>query len=614
MIPVGWLALLGLLVLLACLPLLAGQSSPGGAALMDSAYATVAGETQGQELRLPFAWDKFRPGVSGRVVLEMGFDALPPSPNGYALVVYRMGNGYSVSVNGAQQDAFGDLERHFSTDSKLPRLIPITAPLASRNQLRVELRTDTGRQAALSGLAILPMEQARELFDSYWRNSVLVRQGVMVFSAIVALIGLGLWLTQASLDEAGTFRRERLYLYGGVAEMAWVFRLADGLVENPPLPLPVWSVLASLSLGVWGSLTLLFCMEVIGWGKSRWMAPVQTTLKIVLALGLAGAAAAWGFQQAWALTAWYLLLGLGFLVFGVLYLRGAASPAGNWQSRLMAVAIVINVLAGLADLYRQRIAPNAAAFGFLYMASVLFGFAAGVTVLMRFRQVSQQAQQLTRHLVSMVETKESQLRQSFLRMAELSREQAREQERARVLRDLHDGVGAHLSVAMRQLEAGQVSRERVLATLRESMDQLKLSIDAIHLPPGDVTMVLANVRYRFEQRLREAGIALHWNVQAIEPLARLGDKEMRDLQFIVYGVLSNVLQHAGATELDVSAVEEAGVVRVSLTDNGRGFDAQAPLRAGLTSLTERAIALGGGLQVESQKGRTCLVLRLPRVL
>lgn len=576
------------------------------------ALATVEGETQSYPVDLPFSWDKFRPGVSGRVTLDMEFDAPLASQYGHALVMYRVGNGYTVWINGVQQEHFGDMEQHFSTDAKLPRLIPITRPMGEHNQLRIVLRADVGRQASLSRVDLLPMEQARELFDSYWRVRVLLREGVAIFSALVGLIGLALWLTQGSLDAQGRYRRERIYLFGGVAELAWVLRVSDGLLEAPPIPLPIWSVLASVSLGVWASLTLLFCAEVIGWGQHRRMAPVRMALAAMLILGVVAATAAWNFQQPWALTVWYLLLGVGFLSFGVVYLRGAFKPTGNLQSRLLAVAIVMNVLMGLVDLYQQRIAPSAAAGAYLYAASVLFGLAAGATVLMRFREVSHQAQHLTRELTSLVEQKEVQLRQSFQRMSELAREQARTQERARVLRDLHDGVGAHLSVAMRQLESEHVTRDKVLATLRESMDHLKLSIDAIHLPAGDVGMVLANVRYRFEPRLRDAGITLHWHVEAIEPLGRLNDKGLRDVQYITYGVLSNVLQHAAATDLDVSACEENGVVRLSFTDNGRGFDTQAPLRPGLMSLIQRAQALGGELRIASVPGQTRVELALPR--
>jgi hypothetical protein len=94
---------------------------------------------------------------------------------------------------------------------------------------------------------------------------------------------------------------------------------------------------------------------------------------------------------------------------------------------------------------------------------------------------------------------ERELNSSCLRLEVLAREQERTVERTRILRDMRDmrdGVGSHISVAIRPLQSGRASEADVLQTLRDSLDQLKLTIDAMHLPPGDVTALLANLRHR----------------------------------------------------------------------------------------------------------------------
>jgi hypothetical protein len=97
---------------------------------------------------------------------------------------------------------------------------------------------------------------------------------------------------------------------------------------------------------------------------------------------------------------------------------------------------------------------------------------------------------------------ERELNSSCLRLEVLAREQERTVERTRILRDMRDmrdmrdGVGSHISVAIRPLQSGRASEADVLQTLRDSLDQLKLTIDAMHLPPGDVTALLVNLRHR----------------------------------------------------------------------------------------------------------------------
>ncbi|MGH8830203.1 MAG: histidine kinase, partial [Polaromonas sp.] len=137
-------------------------------------------------------------------------------------------------------------------------------------------------------------------------------------------------------------------------------------------------------------------------------------------------------------------------------------------------------------------------------------------------------------LAARVSQKETELGESYRKLEIL----ARGQERTRILRDMHDGVGSHISSAIRQLQSGRASHEEVLLTLRDSLDPLKLSIDAINLPPGDVTALLANLRYRLEPRFAASDIELQWGVDLLEPVERLDAQAMRQLQFMVFEALS----------------------------------------------------------------------------
>lgn len=200
--------------------------------------------------------------------------------------------------------------------------------------------------------------------------------------------------------------------------------------------------------------------------------------------------------------------------------------------------------------------------------------------------------------------KEQALQASYAQVERLAREQERVTERTRILRDLHDGVGAHISAAIRQLESGKARNDEVLLTLRDSLDQSKLSIDAMHLPAGDVTGLLANLRYRLEPKLNAAGIELHWDVDWIAPVARLDAAGMRHLQYMVFEPLSNVLQHAHAGELRIAAKARGAGGCIRIEDNGGGFDTARPVRNGLLSLRERARAIGADLDIQSRTGKT----------
>lgn len=202
-------------------------------------------------------------------------------------------------------------------------------------------------------------------------------------------------------------------------------------------------------------------------------------------------------------------------------------------------------------------------------------------------------------------------------LEQLARNQERMAERGRILRNMHDGVGAHISSAMRQLQsdgAGQsiAAPDEVLQTLRDGLDHLKLSIDAIHLAPGDVTALLANMRYRMGPRFASMGIELQWDVDLLPICDKLDGSAMSELQFMLFEALSNVLQHAKATVLRVEghAPEGAGKVYVRLIDDGCGFDPDTRTRNGLATMRERAAAIGAQLRISSAPGHTVVEIQL----
>jgi signal transduction histidine kinase len=141
----------------------------------------------------------------------------------------------------------------------------------------------------------------------------------------------------------------------------------------------------------------------------------------------------------------------------------------------------------------------------------------------------------------------------------------------------------------------------------------------MHLVAGDVTALLANMRYRLEPRFTSSGMAFEWDVDLLPHIERLDHSAMRQLQYMVFEALSNVLQHAQAKTLRIEARTlgtadqprlSGAVVVLRVIDDGGGFDAQAPTSRGLASMRERALAIGAQLVLQSAPGRTVVEITL----
>jgi signal transduction histidine kinase len=197
----------------------------------------------------------------------------------------------------------------------------------------------------------------------------------------------------------------------------------------------------------------------------------------------------------------------------------------------------------------------------------------------------------------------------------------REEERRRLRRDLHDGLGAQL--AGLNVQAGTLRRliprdpdaaEEVVVELRE---ELRSAIaDIRHLvydlrPPALDDLGLVEALRRLAERYRSEDEQLSVFVEAPEDLPDLPAAVEVAVYRIVQEALTNVARHAQAHSCVVRlAVNEE--VGLEIVDNGVGIPAQRGAGVGLSSMQERASELGGSCIVQSvPKGGTQVLVRLP---
>ena len=213
------------------------------------------------------------------------------------------------------------------------------------------------------------------------------------------------------------------------------------------------------------------------------------------------------------------------------------------------------------------------------------------------------------------------LRQLNVRLSE-----AEERERRRLARELHDQVGQNLTAlslnlkiiqtmlpaetaAARRLLESQKLIEEITGQIRSVMAELRPAIlDDYGLP--------AALRWLGEQFSRHTGIPVA--VNTTDNLPPLSPLAQNTLFRIAQEALTNVAKHAQAGQVDVTLAANAAGIRLTISDNGRGFDRQAAGEPdtdggwGLLIMAERAEAVGGQCRIQSQAGQgTQLVVELP---
>jgi signal transduction histidine kinase len=191
-----------------------------------------------------------------------------------------------------------------------------------------------------------------------------------------------------------------------------------------------------------------------------------------------------------------------------------------------------------------------------------------------------------------------------IRAAELGRVVA--EERARVAREIHDGLAQYLFAISTQtsLLAGGAELERVLPRLQEAataaQQEARFAVLALSSASGSASFDSALTRYvEFLTADGQLDVDLE-----IERTIELRPDEQIEIFRIVQESLANVRRHANAHSATVLIGLRDGQRVVRVVDDGEGFDEEAVTRGqGLRNIRTRAAAIGGVLRLVSKPGR-----------
>jgi len=185
--------------------------------------------------------------------------------------------------------------------------------------------------------------------------------------------------------------------------------------------------------------------------------------------------------------------------------------------------------------------------------------------------------------------------------------QATAEERARLAREIHDGMSQQLWLARlkqgRLLQEGGLSDEAlalaadVSSSIDSAMDEARQAILALR-PAEESTFGEVMARYvdEFSDRF---GIPAERHVDPI--VERLGPRAQAELLRIAQEALANARKHADASRVSVLAEPTPHGLRLTVTDNGRGFELGGGSKGyGLRSMRERAELIGASLAIESR--------------
>ncbi len=210
-----------------------------------------------------------------------------------------------------------------------------------------------------------------------------------------------------------------------------------------------------------------------------------------------------------------------------------------------------------------------------------------------------------------LEMAHQQLRQYALRIED----QATLQERNRIAREIHDGLGHILAAQTIQINNALLfwqSHDKALTFVKqakqlgsEALQEIRRSVSVLRSNP----LQGQSLEFAIEKLLKDfqhtTGIEPSYKTYLPLPLPT---EVSTAFYRVVQESLTNIGKHAQATAVTVQLYQQAGILYLAIEDNGKGFNPiQNTTGFGLQGMRERATMLGGQFNLSSQPGTGCRI-------
>lgn len=196
--------------------------------------------------------------------------------------------------------------------------------------------------------------------------------------------------------------------------------------------------------------------------------------------------------------------------------------------------------------------------------------------------------------------------------------EAEENERQRIAKDLHDGVGQMMSAAKMNLSAYEsntwfkneeekLAFEKIISLVDESCKEVR-AVSHNMMPNALLKNSLASAVREFIDKLDHKKLQVHLYTEGLEE--RLDSNIEVVLYRVIQECVNNVIKHADASTLDISIIREDGEITATIEDNGKGFNTSDKEKfegIGLKNIRTRVEYLKGTVDFDSSPGKGTLV-------
>lgn len=513
----------------------------------------------------------------------------------WGFYVWRLNQTADVWLNGQKIGSGGNTGEPMARYWNSPLYFEFSASLLqAQNEILIKHYSQHGwgsmEPVVLASSSILKPLYANRSFVQHD-----VALGLFVFVLVTGLFSFTVWFYR---------RREIEYLWFAVASVALSIYCLNQFLRYLPVGADTWRWLTNVSVDLWAYALVVFVLRSLHVRKPR----VERGALIYLLCGLPLYFFA-SFYQVFDINIYYHL---GSLLLGV-YVFFVCLGLYRQEQKILPLfyccAIALMFVAGVHDTVMQAVLNNGWLggtepefqnhFNSLHFAAPVIFMFLGASLIKRFIDSMNEADTLNAELEARIEQARLELEENYRAIEEVLIRQSTSEERERIYRDLHDDVGSKLLSLYYRLEneSDSILAKSALEDLRDIVSRKSLESCVLH-------NAVRQWHQEISDRVADAGVALNWDVGAVDGEFMLNELQHTQLRRMLREVLSNALLHSkGLTQIHVCMDVTSGTLGISVVNDG----APKPVSAwrtgrGISNLRVRTRDLGGEFTLVDREG------------
>lgn len=519
----------------------------------------------------------------------------------WAIYLPSVTHNAAVYINGTWVGQGGRFSDPVSRHQNEPLLFNFSSKLLRPgvNQIDIRVKTAFSEQGLLDEFYIAPKDR---LIDAYsWKHYFRVSfiQWITMAMYLIGFVIFIFWLVRPQDSIYGIFSIE-LFL--------WATHNLNLFIAEIPVSARVWEAMNINTLGWMVMAMIVFNHRYVGKGNIK-------VERFMLSFVITGVFIFFLPDIASVLHIGYALWDSFVMAFGIYalyYLIQTYKKQKDFDAYLMMLAGIPILVFGFHDIllinnFIDR--RDGMTMQFSIVPSVLlFSW----FLIRRLVQSINKVEYLAETLEQRVKEKQHRLKLQYEKLHALEKKQVLTEERERIMRDIHDGIGGQLVTVISLLHS---DNKPIFIKIREKVQQslvdLRFVIDSLDPLLNDLPTLLGIMRMRLVEQLEAVNIKLEWNVTELPEIKNMGPQHSLHIMRIVQEAITNCIKHSTSKKITLATgVIENNKIYIDIIDYGQTSDNNSSNASrGIKNMQYRAKQLDGELLItHTNQGMTVRLL------